>query len=134
MTSVAGSAASRSSAASIITPPTRSSRSRPPTPIAWETPAPNRSIRQLTCWRPVPDAPTSPIEPAPHGVGEPERHAVEDRGAAVRAHDEQALARGERLELDLVLDRDVVAEQEDVEAPLERLERLGRRIGPRASR
>ena len=37
---------------------------------------------------------------------------------------------GDRLQLDLVLDRHVVAEEEDVEPALQRLERLGRRVGP----
>ena len=71
---------------------------------------------------------------APDGVGEPERHAVEDRGPAVRAHHQQALCPGQRLQLDLVLDRDVVAEEEHVEAALERLERLRRRRTCRAWR
>ena len=84
MTAVPGSAARRSRPASIIVPPTRSSRSRPPTPIACETPAPNRSMRQLTCWRPVPDAATRPIEPRrttlakPSGI--PSRIAVPQSG------------------------------------------------------
>jgi hypothetical protein len=57
-----------------------------------------------------------------------------DGGAAVRADDEHALADGEVLELQLVGDRHVVAEEEDVKTTLERLERLERlrrRVGPR---
>ena len=69
--------------------------------------------------------------PAPDGIGEAERHAVEDRGAAVRAHDEELLLRGEPLEEGLVGDGDVVAEDEDVEPALERLERLRGRVGAR---
>ena len=52
--------------------------------------------------------------PAPHGIGEAQRHAVENGGAAVRTHDEKVLLRGESLEQDLVGDRDIVAEEEDV--------------------
>ena len=63
-----------------------------------------------------------------HSVGEAQRHAADDRGPAVGAHDEQAALASEQLQLDLVVDRDVVAEQEDVEAVLERLERFGRGV------
>ena len=101
-------------------PPIRSSRSRPPTPIAWEIPAPSRSMRQTTCCSPVPEAPTRPIVPRRYGVREPERHAVQDRGPAVRAHEEQVLLHGQALELQLVRDRHVVAEEEHVQTPLER--------------
>src|SRR6185295_1339384 len=62
--------------------------------------------------------------PAAHHVGEAERHAVEDGGAAVRPHEQPALAEGQALELELVGERHVVAEEEDVQAALERLERF----------
>src|SRR5262249_37619444 len=63
--------------------------------------------------------------PGPDGVGEAEWDAVQDGGPAVRAHDQATLPEGEPLEQDLVLDRHVVAEEEDVEAALEGLQRLG---------
>ncbi len=63
-------------------------------------------------------------------VREPQRDAVEDRRPAIGPHHQESLAPGDRLELDLVLDRHVVAEQEDVHPMLERLERLGRGVGP----
>ena len=84
ITCVPGSASSRRSAASIIAPPTLASRSRPPTPIAWDTPDPARSIRQLTCWRPVPEAPISPMSPRRTAFakpsGTPSRMAVPQSG------------------------------------------------------
>ena len=66
--------------------------------------------------------------PAPHHVGEAERHAVDDRRAAVGTHHQQAAALRVALERDLVGDRHVVAEEHDVEAEAERLHRLGGRI------
>ena len=84
MTSVPGSAESRASPSSIIEPPTRSCRSRPPTPMACETPAPSRSMRTLTCWSPVPDAATRPIRPRrttlANPSGTPSRMAVPQSG------------------------------------------------------
>src|SRR5436190_1002928 len=61
ITAVAGSASSWRSAASIVIPPTRSSRSRPPVPKAFDTPDPSRWMSDVTSWMPVPDAPTTPI-------------------------------------------------------------------------
>ena len=66
--------------------------------------------------------------PAANSVREAERDAVDDRRPAVGPHEQQALPSGDRLELDLVLQWDVVTEQEDVEAALERLHRLGRGV------
>ena len=106
--------ASRRVAASIVVPPTRSSRSRPPIPNACDTPAPNRWISDVTCWSPCPDAPTSPIGPRRTAFAKPSGTPSDDRGAAVGPHHEQALPLGQPLELDLVLDRDVVAEEEHV--------------------
>src|SRR5499425_3830259 len=61
------------------------------------------------------DAPTA------DRIGEAERYAVQDGRAAVRSHHEEALLRSELLQLDLVRHRHVVAEDEGVEAALERL-------------
>ena len=63
ITPVSRSDASAASPASIVSPPTSSLRSRPPVPIACETPAPSRSTSAVTCCRPVPDAATQPIAP-----------------------------------------------------------------------
>ena len=94
-------------------------------PIAWLMPPPSRSIRQVTCCSPVPDAATTPIVAAPHHIGEAERHAADDRGAAVGPHDDQIVRAGVALERDLVRERHVVAEQHDIEAEAQRLHRLG---------
>jgi hypothetical protein len=67
-------------------------------------------------------------------LAKPSGHTIQDGRAAVGSHHEQALLAGEALQLDLLLDRHVVAEEEDVEAALERLERLRRRVGAPASR
>ncbi len=83
-TSVSSSATRRSRPASIIRPPTSSCRSRPPTPMACDTPAPNASSRQVTCWSPVPLAPTSPTPPRRTAFakpsGTPSRMAVPQSG------------------------------------------------------
>ena len=64
-------------------------------------------------------------------VGETEWHAAQDGRPTVGAHQQQSLAARERLQLDLVLDRDVVAEQKDVQSALEGFERLGGGEGAR---
>src|SRR3954453_18048100 len=145
-TSVAGSSARACSPCSIEMPPTSSDRSWPPVPRAWETPAPSWWTRTVTSWVPVPEAPTTPIGPrrttlgkpggspltrggpAPDDVGEAERDAVDDGGAAVGAHHHEAVIAGVRLQLDLVGDGDVVAEDHDVETEPDRLHRLRRRV------
>ena len=63
MTRVPSSAASSFRPARVISPPTAAVRSRPPTPMACETPTPAASSRQVTSWMPVPDAPTMPTGP-----------------------------------------------------------------------
>ena len=63
ITFVSRSDASASRPASIVSPPTSSLRSRPPVPIACETPAPSRSTSAVTCCRPVPEAATQPMAP-----------------------------------------------------------------------
>ena len=62
---------------------------------------------------------------APHDVGEAERHAVDDRGAAIGAHHQQVLGARHRLDRALFVDRHVVGEQHHVQAERERLHRLG---------
>ena len=71
ITSVAASAASAASARSAVDPPTASERSRPPTPIACETPSPSAAMRQLTSCRPVPDAATRPMRPRGTALAKP---------------------------------------------------------------
>src|SRR5207302_1244442 len=61
--SVSGSSSRRLIASRVMRPPTSGERSRPPTPIAWEMPAPWWASRQQSCWTPVPDAPTIPTRP-----------------------------------------------------------------------
>jgi hypothetical protein len=55
-----------------------------------------------------------------HDVREPEADPGEHRRPAPGAHDEQAAPAAAALERDLVLDRDVVGEEEDVEPAAER--------------
>ncbi len=66
---------------------------------------------------------------AAHDIGKTQRHAGDDRGAAVRAHHDQILADGELLERHFLCDRHVVAEQEYVQAGLQCLEGFGPRVG-----
>ena len=69
-------------------------------------------------------------DPAPrHGVGEAERHAANDRGAAVGSHQEQASRARERLQLPLRREGHVVAEEHHVEPRAQRLQRLGPGVG-----
>ena len=72
-----------------------------------------------------------PDRAAAHPIGEPQADAVNDGGAAVRAHHQQSLLAGGLFERDLVLQRDVVAVQEDVFAQLQRLPGHSRRVAPR---
>ena len=61
---VAASASSARNACRQVMPPTSALRSRPPSPIAWDTPPPSRSICTMTSCSPVPEAPTRPIDPS----------------------------------------------------------------------
>ena len=67
-------------------------------------------------------------------VGEAEPDPVDDRGAAVGTHHEQAALGGVGLERDLLLDRHVVAEDHHVAAGLERVDRPRPRRSGRAPR
>ena len=58
---------------------------------------------------------------AANPVGKAQPNAVDDRRAAVRAHDQQALVARLALERDLVRQVDVVAVEEDVLAQVQRL-------------
>ncbi len=71
MARVSSSPASSSRPRRIIRPPTSADRSRPPTPIACDTPTPAASSRQLTSWMPVPDAPTIPTGPRRTALAKP---------------------------------------------------------------
>ena len=85
ITRVAGSRASRSRPASSVVPPISSYTSRLPVPMACETPSPSAWMRQVTSCMPVPGCADDADRAAPHRVREAERHAADDRGAAVRA-------------------------------------------------
>ncbi len=84
ITFVSGSAASASMPSSIISPPTSAERSRPPVPMACETPPPRRWMTLETSWMPVPAAPTMPIGPRRTALakasGRPPRMAVPQSG------------------------------------------------------
>ena len=47
---------------------------------------------------------------APHHIGKGERHAVDDRRAAVRTHDQKIAVAAKLFQRDFVFERDVVAE------------------------
>ena len=64
---------------------------------------------------------------ARHPVGEGQRHAVHDRGAAVGSHHEKAERPGLALEAGLLRDRHVVAEDHHVQPLAQGLAGLGRR-------
>ena len=61
------------------------------------------------------DAPTA------HEVREPQPDAVQDCGAAIGSHDQQVVRAGKAFQVDFILDRDVVREQEHVQAIDQRL-------------
>ena len=54
-------------------------------------------------------------------IGKAQRHMVEDRRACVWPHHEQPLLPRQRLECDFILDGDIVTEEEDVQAAMQRL-------------
>ncbi len=68
----------------VVSPPTLSLRSLPPTPIPWETPAPMRASSTETSCSPVPDADTMPTFPRgtalAKAIGTPARIAVPQSG------------------------------------------------------
>ena len=92
MVLVAASCSSASIAASVPSAPTRSSRSRPPTPMPCDTPPPRRAIRQDTSCSPVPEAETRPMSPRgttlANAIGVPAMSAVPQSGP----HQEQTLS------------------------------------------
>ena len=69
--------------------------------------------------------------PARNDVGEPETDAGEIGGAAVGPHAQQAPRGGQALELHLLRQRHVIAEEEHVQAVAQRGPRLQRGVGPR---
>ena len=123
--SVAGSSASARSACRVERPPTAALRSRPPTPRQWLRPTPAASSRHITCCAPVPDAATTPTEPGPHDVGEPEGDPTDVGRAAVGAHDQHVGVGRGVLEAHLVVDGDVVGEQHHAQARGDGVEGLG---------
>ena len=133
MWSVAGSESSSARAASVARPPTAPDRSRPPTPRTWVTRTPASSRRQVRCCAPVPDAATTPT-PGPGRSGRrtfenpsptPPTIAVPQSGPITST----PAPRGRVLESDLLRERDVVGEQENVPAGGDRIERGCQRCG-----
>ena len=134
MRSIGGSASRRRSASRVDSPPTSAERSRPPTPRAAPTPTPaatSRHMQLLAAGAGRGDDADRGPGPAPR-VGEAEPDPADHRGAAVRAHHEQPALGGRPLEGDLLLERDVVAEDHDVAAGVEGVHRLDRRVTRRA--
>ena len=64
-------------------------------------------------------------------VGEAEAEPADDRRAAVRAHHQEVALGGDRLEGNLLLERDVVAEDHHVAAGVEGVHRLDEGVGAR---
>ena len=113
---VSGSASRASRAMNVPSPPTSSPRSRPPTPIPWERPPPPRWTSTESSWSPVPEAATTPIAPRRTRLAKASGVPRDDRGPAVGPHQGETPRARLALESDLLLDRYVVAEDEDVEA------------------
>ena len=112
----------------------RPMRSRPPTPITWDdadAPAVQQGHDLLRAGAGGGDD----ADPAGRDhVGEAEADAAEHGGARTGAHHQPAEPAGSVLQRDLLLERHVVAEQQDVQAGGQRLvglERGVRRRGPR---
>src|SRR5215210_6057317 len=61
----------------------------------------------------------------PYCVCETKWHAPDDRGAAVRSHEQQTFFESQLLECALVCDADVIAEYHHVHTELQRLTRFG---------
>ena len=84
MVFVAASRPSASSASKVDRAPTRASRSRPPTPMPWDTPAPARANKHETSCKPVPEAETMPTLPRgtalANAMGTPAISAVPQSG------------------------------------------------------
>ena len=131
ITSVSGSCCSAASPASIVAPPTASLRSWPPVPMACETPAPARASPHVTPCKPVPAALDQPHVAARHGVGEPQRHAVDDRRARFRPHAQQPAVGRQLLQGDLLFERHVVGEEQHVQSVFQRGARLACGVTPR---
>src|SRR5258708_7200307 len=119
MTSVPGSASRARTASRAIIPPTPADRSRPPTPITWDTPMPQRSSSDITSCAPVPAAATMPTGPEPS--------PADHRGARARSHPEPAQPAGTLLQRYLLCQGDVVAEEQDMQAGSQRA--MGRHRG-----
>ncbi len=68
--------------------------------------------------------------PAADPVGEADPHAADQAGAAVRAHHQPAAGAGQLLELHFLLQGDIVAEEENMLALLQRLARFPGGVGP----
>ena len=114
-----------------LRPPTRSDRSRPPTPSTCETRTPASSSRQVSCCAPVPEAATTPTrgpasarrrtlaKPRPT----PPMIAVPQSGPITRT----PAARGRVLQGELVLERHVVGEDHHVPAGVDGVHGLAER-------
>ena len=88
-------------------------------------------MRLVIACRPVPDAPTNPIESTPHSIGKAQSDAVDDRRAAVRPHDEQTFRSGRLFQRHFVVQRDIIAIEKHVTPLIKRVACNARRIAAR---
>ncbi len=125
-TVVSGSPPSATIPCSVVMPPTDLCRSWLPVPMAWEMPAPCRSMRQVTCCSPVPDAPRQPIFPRRTTLAKASGTPLMIAGAAaVRTHDQEIAVATQLFQRYFVLQCDVVAEEHHMKAEPQRLHRFG---------
>ena len=104
MTSVAGSSRSARTAALVIRPPTSADRSRPPTPMTWLAPTPQRSSRRHGLLGAGARCRDDSDRPRPDDVGEAEADTAEHRCPGAGAHQQAAPGECVVLEGDLLLD------------------------------
>ena len=127
ITSVPGSSRRAVTADSAIRPPTSSDRSRPPRPMTWLTPAPQRSSSDMASCAPVPAAATIPTTPGLTTLAKPRPTppsiAVPAPGPIISSPRRRAWS----LSATSVVDGHVVAEEEHVQVLAERL--VGRQGG-----
>ncbi len=116
MARVSGSASSARTAAAAIRPLTSADRSRPPTPITCDTPTPQRSSSAETSCAPVPAAATTPTGPRRSTFANPSPVPASTAVPAPGPMTSSPSSSGPLLELDLLRQRDVVAEQQHVQA------------------
>ena len=126
--SVPGSASSARTADLAIRPPTSAERSRPPTPMTCETRRPTGPAAPTPPARRCRLRRRRPTGPRARAFAKPKPGAGQHGRAGARPHHEQAEVAGALLELTLLAQRHVVAEEQHVQAAAQRVVRLERGV------